>query len=78
MDLIDRSRALVILRNQCTTFGMIRAIQNMPSAERTARWEYEEPNGSNSFKGSYWCSNCHQPETFRRNYCPECGARMEG
>ena len=43
-----------------------------------SQWEYEEPNGANSFKGAYWCTNCHQPETFKRNFCPSCGAKMDG
>ena len=40
------------------------------------QWIYEEPNGANSFKGAYYCDQCHQPEIFRRNFCPECGADM--
>lgn len=40
------------------------------------RWVYEGPNGANSFKGSYWCDQCHQPEPFKRSFCPECGADM--
>ena len=39
-------------------------------------WVYEEPNGANSFKGAYWCDQCHQPESYRKNFCPNCGADM--
>ena len=39
-------------------------------------WVYEEPNGANSFKGAYWCNQCHQPVFYRRNFCPNCGADM--
>ena len=42
------------------------------------QWIYEEPNGANSFKGAYYCDQCNQPETFRRNFCPNCGADMRG
>lgn len=41
-------------------------------------WVYEEPNGANCFKGAYWCDLCHQPESYRKNFCPNCGADMRG
>ena len=41
-----------------------------------ARWEYDDPSGDNWFNGSYWCSNCREREAFKRNFCPNCGARM--
>lgn len=41
-------------------------------------WVYEEPNGANSFKGAYWCDQCYQPEPYRKNFCPNCGADMRG
>lgn len=43
---------------------------------KRGHWVYEEPNSANKFKGAYWCDQCHQPEFYRRNYCPNCGADM--
>lgn len=42
------------------------------------RWVYEEPNSANSFKGCYWCDQCHQPVYYKKNFCPDCGADMRG
>lgn len=28
--------------------------------------------------GDYECSECHKREWYDTNYCPNCGARMEG
>jgi len=73
-DLISRSRALSIMRNQWTLHGAMNAVRNMPSAERTARWV----NGECSNCGEhapYWCLATTYHES---DYCPACGARMEG
>jgi len=81
MDLIDRERALAIMRNQWTLHGMMRAVANMPSAERTARWVRVHDDVQ------YWyaCSECMEKMPLSRygheyysRYCPACGARMEG
>jgi len=55
-------------------------IEKLPAADVRpvvhGHWIYEEPNGANKFKGAYWCDQCHQPEFYKRNYCPNCGADM--
>ena len=59
----------------------IAEVMSIPEADVSpvvhGKWIYEESNGVNSFKGSYWCNQCHRPVTFRENYCPECGAKMD-
>ena len=62
--------------------AIIIALDNIPAADVRpvvhGHWVYEEPNGANSFKGAYWCDKCHQPESYRKNFCPNCGADMDG
>lgn len=42
-----------------------------------ARWEYMKPNGQ--IKADFWkCSNCKVVGIGKYNYCPNCGAEMEG
>ena len=63
MDLIDRERALAIMRNQTTLHGMMNAVANMPSAERTG-WikftlrpldEYEREEYPEEWSGIFDC-----------------------
>lgn len=41
------------------------------------RWKYEETLGVVSLNG-YECSECGQNNGRATNYCPNCGARMDG
>jgi len=59
---------------------MLDELETIPAADVRpvvhGHWVYEEPNGANSFKGAYWCDQCHQPESYRKNFCPNCGTDM--
>lgn len=56
----------------------------MPSAEpeRHGRWIVDEAKSANHIEKIYICSSCKNfeawGETELYNYCPNCGARMEG
>lgn len=74
-DLIDRQAAIEAL--MCTNptepyidyDDAVKAIQDLPSAEKRGRWiedgHYER------------CSECGEYADELHNYCPNCGARME-
>lgn len=56
------------------------AVETLPAADvapvRRAVWRRYSP-----FTDTYECSNCGEQvidEQFRTNYCPNCGARMDG
>lgn len=80
---IEREAAIAETRKpRLTDAELRRRLANIPAADvvevRHGHWVYEEPNGANSFKGAYWCDKCHQPESYRKNFCPNCGADMDG
>ena len=60
---------------------------NVPSADvqpvRHGRWigihEYCEKNGyiPSGMGAYYWCSECDKAEPKKRDWCPNCGARMD-
>ncbi len=58
---------------------VIKRIDNAPTADVApvvhARWVYER-----TYQGmKYVCSECGEiPECFEPNYCPNCGAKMDG
>lgn len=75
-------------RESCKRDGYCYEVRNLmalPPADRP-RGEWLEEKGANWFGGGAWkCSNCeygysfsgyHEANEF--NYCPNCGARMEG
>jgi len=37
--------------------------------------EHEDPRGNYAL---YHCSECDSPNANKRNFCPECGAQMDG
>ena len=61
---------------------IIGAIEELPSAEqRRGKWIYKTQNvkgGKGQTYGKWQCSCCKKKEPRRRDYCPNCGARMEG
>lgn len=76
-DYIKREDALNALREYPVT-KLKTAIRRLPSADvapvRHGRWEVvdaEEPR-------RYGCSACKRLSWHMDNYCPNCGARMDG
>lgn len=41
-----------------------------------ARWIFREAD--ECFYPNFRCSNCHEVSAFDFNFCPNCGAKMEG
>lgn len=52
-------------------FDYAEAIEDLPSAERRGRWK-------GAGMGDYNCSLCGHLQSGKTNYCPNCGAKMEG
>ena len=54
--------------------GVDKKLRELPSAERHGRWE--------DYSIEKWiyakCSECGTVHDVRSNYCPNCGAKMEG
>ena len=45
---------------------------------RRGKWIWDSsPEFGNPY-GSYACSECNERQAFKENYCPNCGARMDG
>ena len=58
-------------------YSAIRAIEDLPSAEpeqKTGEWIYL----GDGYKCPWSCSNCSSCSDERTDYCPMCGAKMEG
>ena len=72
-DYIKREDAINALREYPVT-KLKTAIRRLPSADvtpvRNGRWEKEY--------GHYRCLLCNGLDDFADNYCPNCGARMDG
>jgi len=79
VDAVKRSEALV------RAFGFhnaIEAIREVPAADvtpvRRGEWVYKPAYKGASF-GVYICSCCEAPFWWNNmNYCPNCGAKMDG
>lgn len=41
-------------------------------------WVWEEPNSANRFRGCFLCNKCFESVYVKKNFCPNCGARMDG
>lgn len=56
-------------------------VKEMPTIEpKHGKWIYKTQNvkgGKGQTYGKWQCSCCKKKEPRRRNYCPNCGARME-
>lgn len=58
-------------------------IRNRPAADvapvRHGRWiEHKHFHHDNYIDSTYECSECKVEEPFTSNYCPNCGAKMDG
>jgi rubrerythrin len=77
---------LIILKGKYEAF--IEYIQEQPAADvqpiKHGRWigitEYCKKNGyiPSGMGIYYWCSECGKEEKKTSDYCPNCGARMDG
>lgn len=56
-------------------------VRELPAADvqpvRHGRWIWDS-NAPYREHGAYKCSNCDGHSDFEENYCPNCGARMDG
>ena len=80
-DYIKREDALNALREYPVT-KLKTAIRQLPSADVTpvkhGRWVYkDEPIFGNPY-GRYYCDLCEYGMADKENYCPNCGAKMDG
>ena len=82
---ISREVIVKVIRERCSPCGeAIEAIRGVPAADVTpvvhARWEQDAD-------GDWYCTNCDEvvaicdsgrERTYRKPYCPNCGAKMDG
>lgn len=59
----------------------IRYVKEFPAADiqpvKHGRWIWDNsPEFGNPY-GSYKCSECNERQSFKENYCPNCGAKMD-
>ena len=81
-DLISREKAINTahsMQKVCDTDNIddyhdliVEALNDLPSAERYARWEYTDYGGI----GNWHCSACHGICMIKFEHCPYCGAKM--
>ena len=69
------------------TIGIKQAIDEIPTADVTEvrhgkwlTWEEQFPNRKPTKKNNLgvFCNNCHSHADNMTDYCPNCGARMDG
>jgi hypothetical protein len=90
VDAISREAAIRWVKTECNPYGkptidfesgkkVIEHLKKMPSVtpkQKTGKWNvlgYDDPSVR-----MYKCSECHMKITLKFNYCPNCGAKMEG
>lgn len=87
---ISRDDALLhseIIRVYSKDYGNIDVVPveylaDIPAADvqpvKCGRWIWNSsPEFGNPY-GSYICSECESKQAYQENFCPDCGARMEG
>ena len=84
-DLISRSALLELAHNHvggtvdCNDIARFPAVD--AEAVRHGRWYYKRmsvPKGKGQTYLVWACSLCHKHEKKRSEYCPNCGAKMDG
>lgn len=53
-------------------------IEQLPSAERRGRWEFNIDDEEWSWDYPYMCDQCREQAEKEFNFCPNCGAKMDG
>ena len=60
----------------------IRYVKKFPAADvqpvQHGRWIWDNSPELGNPYGSYKCSECNERQSFKENYCPNCGAKMDG
>ena len=78
-DLISRQAVLDILSQKNAAFDAYQNVKSLPSAERP-KGKWIKTLGENGVTSAVRCSECgfedNRYELF--NYCPNCGAEMDG
>lgn len=58
-------------------FEFIKELPSVIPKQKTGKWNilgYDDPSDVKLYR----CSECHMKITLKFNYCPNCGAKMEG
>lgn len=60
----------------------IKYVKDFPAADvqpvKHGRWIWDNSPEFDNPYGSYKCSECNERQSFKENYCPNCGAKMNG
>ena len=56
----------------------VEAISMLPSAVKHGKWEWQDSPVFGNPYGSYICALCQNTMPHKTNYCPNCGAKMDG
>ena len=86
MDLISRQAAIYAVDEMSYAFNVktnahmafIKALAELPSAERRGRWELNIDDKGWSWDIPYVCDQCGKWNGIETPYCPHCGAKMDG
>jgi hypothetical protein len=83
---IEREAALAVFHDWIDQYGDVHtadeipeyeAIENLPAADvepvRHGEWVYNSPEDNIPY-----CSECLMPQDSECNFCPSCGAKMDG
>ena len=58
-------------------YPMLDVLEELPSAERRGRWEFNIDDNRWSWDNPYMCDQCGEWAEKAFKFCPNCGARME-